>query len=186
MSYLFKCGWHHSHHSEPLSQSVSHPMKRSPRRQCRHRNGYPAGIIVPSPKKIILTPRSKIPLCKYPVPACCHGNKVHDSNTSPSPSLPLFYPLSPTPPGPPAPHFLSVSRLTLTLQLPSLSHRSSGAVAFSRPPSLTLSAKWHFTGCFLLLIPPHFASWDSIKAFIKHTPLHKAGAKDTETNSNYF
>lgn len=48
----------------------------------------------------------------------------------------------------------------------------------SLPPSLTLSAKWHFTGCFLLLIPTHFASWDSIKAFIKHTPLYKASAKD--------
>lgn len=183
MSYLFKCGWHHSHHSEPLSQSVSHPLKRSLRRQCHHRIGR-LGQSGQSQKDDRAT-RSKIPFCKYPVPACCHGNKVHDSNTSPSPSLFLFYPLSPTPPGSPPPLFVS--------QLASShSHAPISQSCFLwrccvfRSPSLTLPAKWHFTGCFLLLIPRHFASWDSIKAFIKHTPLHKAGAKDTETNSNYL
>lgn len=67
---------------------------------------------------------SKIPFCKYPVPACCHGNKVHDSNTSSSPSLSLFYPLSPTPPGSPPSTFcqsacrLSLSRSHLSVILP--------------------------------------------------------------------
>lgn len=161
-------------------------MKRSPRRQCRHRNAYPAGIIVPCQKTkknknstlqvphTCLLPWQWSPWLKYSpksLPASLLSSFSHDSR-------------------PPAPHFLSVSRLTLTLHIPSLCHPSTGATALARTssllPSLTLSAKWHFTGCFFLLIPPYFASWDSIKAFIKHTPLHKAGAKDTEKNSNYF
>lgn len=108
--------------------------------------------------------------CGYPVPACCHGNAVWDLNTSLCPipacllsfsfqSSILFF------------HFLSGSVLTLSRAL-SLSHVSSGIVVFFRlPPSpcLVLSAKWHFTSCFLLLIPCYFASSDSIKAPVKHT-----------------
>lgn len=107
------------------------------------------------------------PLCGYPIPACCHGNAVRDLNTSLCP-LPTSLLSSSFHSSRLSPRFLWVGVLTLSHAL-SLSHVSSGIVSL---PHLALSspAKWHFTGCFLLLIPCYFASCDSVKSSCKmHT-----------------
>lgn len=121
------------------------------------------------------------PLCEYPVPACCHGNAVRDLNTSPCP-LPSFLLSSSFHSSSLSPRLFCQSEHWLS---PSLSHVSSGTVVFgfffSLPPSpcLVLSAKWHFTSGFVLLIPHYFASCDSVKALVKHAPGRKVASTDT-------
>lgn len=111
------------------------------------------------------------PLCGYPVPACCHGNAVRGFNTS----------LCPLPASLLSSFFPSSSRLSPSLfvsrRADSLSRSVSQSCFLWRscvfqpaPPSspcLVLSAKWHFTSCFLLLTPCYFAWWDSVKAPVK-------------------
>lgn len=140
---------------------------------------FPAGIIVPSPKKSssVRDPKFLFESTPYLLVAMAIKSMTQIlARVPPCLSFILFLPL------------LQGPRPSLFVSQQADSHSPTPTIPlssllwccriFTLPPALTLSAKWHFTGCFLSLIPPHFAFWDSIKAFIKHTPLHKASVKD--------
>lgn len=101
----------------------------------------------------------------YPVPACCHGNAVWDLNTSLCP-LPVSLSSSSFHSSRLPSCFLSLS-VTLSRSI-SQSCFLWHCWGFSSSPCLVLSAKWHFTSCFFLLILCYFASHDSVKALVKY------------------
>lgn len=87
-----------THQSEPLSQSISHPMEKSSAKLPNKQRDTQLAAHFGKDDETAL-PK---PLCGYYVPACCHGNVAQDSSTRLwLPHCLSFILLLSTPPGSP-------------------------------------------------------------------------------------
>lgn len=171
--YRFKCDWHHW--SLLVNQLVIKWKGQSLSQQNDYRDSQLASQ---SDRKRIIGLCCPKPLCGYPVPACCHGNAVWDLNTSPCP-FPTSLLSSSLHSSRLSPRFLWVCELTLSLRLSVMFPPALCLFRLPPSPCLVLSAKWHFTSCFLLLIPCYFASCDSVKSSCKtHSATQSRHTRD--------
>lgn len=152
--------WHYKHHSQPLSQSVSHWKSaiKNDRRDGQQAAQFVKYDQTTPPKTLLCVP------CTCLLPWQCSPRLKYEPVP---PSLLLFYP-PPTPLQGLTSLFIQLDDSLTLLSLPSFLWSASHSLP------LTLPAKWNLANCFLLLIP-----W--LCSNKTHTQC-KLASEDTETN----